>query len=70
MSTKRHRNGRRLSPEFENDLLSELGQLRGRLIRIMAWEDVWPATHGIVQAIDGYAAAVTGNAQYFHTKAH
>ncbi len=65
MSSKRHRNGSRIPPEYENDLLSELGALRHRLIRIMAYEDIWPAT-----AIDGYAAAVTGNAQYFHSKAH
>jgi hypothetical protein len=70
MSGKRNRNGSRIPPEFENALLTELGALRYRLCRIMAYEDIWPATHAIVQAIDGYAAEVTGNPQYLYSKAH
>jgi hypothetical protein len=69
MSTRRTRNGSRLPSEFENELLTELGVLRYRLCRIMPYEDIWPATYRIVQAIDGYAAEMTGNAQYFHSKA-
>lgn len=59
---------RRLSPAFENQLLDDLGLLRQRLIRIMAYEEIWADAQGIVRSIDRYAGTVTGNPQYFWSK--
>lgn len=64
----RHKKRGRLSPAFENQLLDDLGLLRKRLIRIMAYEEIWSDAQGVVQAIDRYAGTVTGNPQYFWAK--
>jgi hypothetical protein len=58
----------RLSPQYQNELLDDLGLLRRRLIRIMAYEEIWADAQGIIQAIDRYAGTVTGNPQYFWAK--
>lgn len=42
----------RLSPQYQNELLDDLGLLRRRLIRIMAHEEIWADAQAIVQAID------------------
>lgn len=55
----------RLSPQYRNELLDDLGLLRQRLICIMAYEEIRADMQGIVRAIDRYAGSVTGNPQYF-----